>query len=288
MSSVLWSKAELAWAKSKISKNIHPKDFYKELNEKFGHNRNPESIRRKVGSISNCITKADQVKYAAPISVEEEVDKQVAFEIQLQRISAEKKIIEQKYSHARKLASLTEVIAETFREHIRALPPVLPPTRINAQKDKDVSVEELVLLLSDIHAGEVIKKEEVQGLNEYNFDIVAQRLKYLSDSVRNIAKKKLTGYQFDKLHVLALGDWVSGTIHEELLEGAEGNIIEWTVNLAYVVAQMLRELLVDFERIEFTGVVGNHGRLHKKPRYKGRYVNWDYICYQLLPLYRLH
>jgi len=48
---------------------------------------------------------------------------------------------------------------------------------------------------------------------------------------------------------------------------------------------MIRELATEFEQIEFVGVVGNHGRLTKKPRFKQRYVNWDYVCYQMLSMF---
>jgi len=44
------------------------------------------------------------------------------------------------------------------------------------------------------------------------------------------------------------------------------------------------ELAQVFPEIEFEGVVGNHGRMSKEIRFKKRYVNWDYITYNMLSL----
>lgn len=40
-----------------------------------------------------------------------------------------------------------------------------------------------------------------------------------------------------------------------------------------------------FPKIEIDGVLGNHGRLYKKKRYKRHYQNWDYIFYQFLGMF---
>jgi len=281
VSKEIWSKSEEVFLRKKIEAGVHPADFLDEMNKKFKNNRSYTSIERKLGrmqlSIAHC-----QKKLSVPTA--KEAQEIVKKDVQLVRLEAEKKILTQKYAQVVKTSAYQETILENLATYIKALPEVEPPTSI-ARDPKDVSEEDAVLLLSDIHAGEVVRAEELNGLNEYSFDICTKRLKYLSDSIRDIVKNKLTGYKFKKLHILGLGDWVSGTIHEELLEGSEGNIVEWTVNLAYVVAQMIRELATEFEQIEFVGIVGNHGRFTKKPRFKHRYVNWDYICYQMLSMF---
>lgn len=273
-----WTKSEETYLRNKIKAGTHPQDFLDDMNKKFGNSRSFTSIERKAARMGLSFSACTK-KLAVPTVAESRTI--VKKDIEITRLKAEKQILKKKYAQAIKSTSTQEVVLEYIKNYIQALPEVSTP-KSRPIKNKGSSEEELVLALGDIHAGEVVNAIEMNGINEYNFDIAVYRLKALVDSVIDIAKNKLSGYTFRKLHVLGLGDWVSGTIHEELTENADGNIIEWTMNLAYVVAQMLRELATEFEEIEFVGVVGNHGRLHKKPRFKARYVNWDYVCYQMM------
>ncbi len=276
--STAWKKDEENYLKNKIEGGIHPQDFLNDMNKKFSNNRTFTAIERKVARMGLSLAGCEK-KLAVPTITESKII--VKKDIEISRLRAEKEILRKKYQQAIKATSTQEVVLEHLNNHIQALPEVISP-KLRSTKKTSSSEEELVLNLGDIHAGEVVKAEELNGLNEYNFNIMTYRLKALADSVIDIAKNKLSGYTFRKLHILGLGDWVSGTIHDELVESADGNVIEWTMNLAYVVAQMIRELAMEFEEIEFVGVIGNHGRLHKKPRFKARYVNWDYVCYQML------
>lgn len=274
-----WKKVEEKYLQNKIEAGIHPQDFLDEMNKKFGNNRTFTAIERKLARMGLSLVGCEK-KLAVPTVAESKI--LVKKDIEISRLKAEKNIITKKYQQAIKATSTQEVVLEYLRDHIQAFPEVTFPEPKPIKNVTGSSEEELVLALGDIHAGEVVDAVEMNDLNEYNFDIATRRLKALADSVIDIAKNKLSGYTFRKLHILGLGDWVSGIIHDELVESADGNIIEWTMNLAYVVAQMIRELAAEFEEIEFVGVIGNHGRLHKKPRFKARYVNWDYVCYQML------
>ena len=274
----VWTNAQENFLKKKIDTQQHPSDFVDDFNKKFDTSRSVQGLERKAQrlnlSLAACVKKGSIPTKAESIIV-------VKKDIEIERLRSLLTISNSKYKEAIKNSSTTEVVIAYLQKYLKALPKVTPP-KPNLTIDKTKSEEELVLCLSDIHAGETVKAEELNGLNEYNFDIMVRRLKLLVDSVIDIAKNKLRGYTFRRLHILGLGDWISGTIHQELLEYAEGNVMEWTMNLAYVVAQMLRELATVFEEIEFIGIVGNHGRLHRKPRFKARYINWDFICYQML------
>lgn len=174
-------------------------------------------------------------------------------------------------------------LATAFRDKIVALPKI--NSRIKDIKTVNkISEETLVLFLSDIHYGEVISSEEMLDLNEYNCEIANKRLWVLADTVKKIAVTKLIGYKFNKLVIFVLGDIVSGTIHEELLEGNSGNIVDWVTGSSFVLAQLIRDLSASFATVEVVCVVGNHGRLKKKPYFKKRYVGWDYLCYQMVKM----
>lgn len=190
--------------------------------------------------------------------------------------------LQRKYNKLLKEQVLQDELLDLLKNEIRAL----PATRIPKKKrvDRDVTKEECLLLLGDIHIGEVVSLEEMGGFGKYGIDVFVSRMEYLFEKIVDLAEQKLQGYNFQKLNVVGLGDMVSGMIHEELVETAEGTVIEWTLGGALVTAQFLMDLSRHFPKVEFTGVVGNHGRMNKKPRFKHRYVNWDYLYYQTISL----
>ena len=173
-------------------------------------------------------------------------------------------------------------IVEIARTSIKALPPVRPPAIPTRRKDHRTR-ESAVLLNSCWHIGEVVRREEMGGLNQYDFATFCSRLQHVVDSVVKYCTQTMAGYDFEELHFIHTGDAVSGIIHDELVETNDLNIVEQAHLGALVTAQALRELCAAFPKVVFTGVVGNHGRTEKHKRWKGKaQVNWDYVFYHYL------
>lgn len=138
-----------------------------------------------------------------------------------------------------------------------------------------------VLQWSDLHAAEVVSYESMSGLNEFNWEIMLQRHQTLARALRSFQKNR--PYPIEELVILANGDMVTGDIHDELRETNEENIAEATIRLGYDSAEWIaRELAPLFKRIRIFGVVGNHGRISKKPEFKNASKNWDWILYKFL------
>lgn len=150
-------------------------------------------------------------------------------------------------------------------------------------RKKDIDEEIVILLLSDLHIGERVSKEEMGGLGEYDLQIFKERIQRLTRSVTRILSILKKTYKLPELRIYGLGDFVNGLIHEELVETADGDIIDWLYESGgAVVAQCLLELSSMFRVTKFIGVVGNHGEIRngKKKVYKRKYINWDYILYR--------
>lgn len=267
-----WSSNELSFLMNAVNRGVHPQNVLRQLNDEYGNERTTESLKHKLREVG--VSYATCVSENTPLSIEEQIaqaDKDRQF-----------KTLRRDYSAVLNRLAVQDRMIQVGVETIKSLPAVdYAYTHVT---DK-INEEECVLLLSDVHAGEVVLNEDMNYLNEYNFDIATYRLHLLVQKIKSIVLNKLIGYNFKKLTVIGLGDMISGNIHEELVEGAKGNIVEWTINLAYVFAQMIQELLQVFPNIHFVGVVGNHGRLYKKPRFKARYTNWDFLCYQYMSLF---
>ncbi len=139
---------------------------------------------------------------------------------------------------------------------------------------------EFVLLWSDAHAGEIVSDDETNGANRYDWDVMMARHQELLRAV--LSYKESRGYPVGRLHVLALGDMLSGDIHEELRETNSVPLEEATVQFGLDAADWLEEFVPEFPEIRFAGVVGNHPRKSRKPAAKRKFNNSDWTCYQIM------
>lgn len=139
------------------------------------------------------------------------------------------------------------------------------------------------LFLSDLHWGETVYSKQVNGVNAYNLDIAVERLHRVIQSTRTLLFEVLNKPNYPGI-VLALGgDMVSGNIHEELRETNCAPITEIVVHLVEHLIAAINALLEDFDYVFVPCVVGNHGRLDKKPRAKGAVQeNYEWLVYQML------
>lgn len=170
--------------------------------------------------------------------------------------------------------TLTRIDATTVR-------PKRWGTRLPKTKKRHATA---TLLLSDWHFDEVVNPAELVGpdgspLNAYNRDIAEQRLRRCIDGARVVATELVTGWEWDGLVLQLGGDLVSGSIHDELVDTNEGvSVIDtvdyWTDHLAAA----LDALADTFGKVHVVSVCGNHGRMSRKPRAKGRVrSNFDWL-----------
>ena len=274
-----WTEAEAKWLIDRVKKGEHPKALIPKLKKKFGTVRSYHSIEKKLG------THGISFSHTMPTAPEQEfephhVTQAVKHDREVAKLNNEIKLLKVKQAEMIHRVNTQEYLLSVGEQLITALPKVKQPAPIPRQRG--ATEEHAFLLLSDIHYPETVSAAEMGGLNEYNRVIANCRLKYLVEGVRDIAVNKMLGYKLSTLHILCLGDWMSGNIHEELAETNDGDAITASMDLAFIVAQMVRDLLLVFPKIEMVGVVGNHGRMTKKKRFKRPYVNWDFVCYQFL------
>ena len=134
--------------------------------------------------------------------------------------------------------------------------------------------------LTDTHVGEAVFKEQMIGLNTYDFDIFNQRLYGWANQVLNLVNYRRNIAPVNDLIVPMLGDMISGDIHEELARSNIANCMEQMIRGANLIAQALMFLAPHFKTIKVPCVVGNHGRMTRKPPMKDKYMDWDYMLYQ--------
>jgi len=137
----------------------------------------------------------------------------------------------------------------------------------------DRSVEEAVLVLSDIHFG---KRTET-----FNYHVMGERFTKLNYSVHRIVNLLRRGYKINKLNIFLIGDVVDGDmIYPGQAHGIEMPVIDQIYQLGI---PMLRDFLLTmmklFKKVEVHCIYGNHGRVNK---YASRKTNFDYVLYKHL------
>ena len=138
------------------------------------------------------------------------------------------------------------------------------------------SEEAAVLLLSDLHFGEIIKNE--YGEIVFNTEEAETRLEYLFDNVREI----LIGRSIKTLRILMLGDIVDGdTIYRNHLFRIEKAAIDQVKDAVRAIASNMREVLNAGIDIRVDAVRGNHGITNYKNLEED---NWDNVVYDMLDL----
>lgn len=116
------------------------------------------------------------------------------------------------------------------------------------------------LFLSDIHAGEVIKSEETLGINAYDLEICARRLRRYFEAAVTIAPRWAVDTRCVGAYLALGGDLISGDIHEELVRT---NALVAHEQVEFVVGHIaagIRLVADAFGAVHVASVPGNHGR----------------------------
>lgn len=185
------------------------------------------------------------------------------------------------YKSQTKQSAGMDSLVEAIYQVTPTIKPVVHPQPV-VLKD-DMEEESLVLCLGDIHYGQIVDPDENGGISAYNTRIAKARFEFTIDTAIKLAQEKLANYHFRKLHVFALGDFVSGIIHDELKVNNEVNIVEQVLEISNIVAEGLMKLCMTFPEVKFTGVVGNHGRTEQAKYFDQKATNnYDYMVYKFL------
>ncbi len=155
----------------------------------------------------------------------------------------------------------------------------LEPPKWMAPKSSDRKKHAtLALLLSDTHFDEVVLPEEVGGLNSYNRQIAELRLRLWGENAIKMARHYLSGVTYDGVVVMLGGDIFSGDIHEELAQTNQDTILGSLLHWSEQICAVLQMFADEFGKVHVPCVVGNHGRMSRKPRMKLRArTNFDWL-----------
>jgi hypothetical protein len=122
--------------------------------------------------------------------------------------------------------------------------------------------------VSDLHAGEVVRSEEVGGVNEYDPDIFVRRLRRLFAAAVEILPRWAADCDLQGVIVALNGDLISGDIHDELRRTNALTAHEQVTLATSEIAGGIRHIADRFGHVLVTVTPGNHGRTTEKTHAK--------------------
>lgn len=178
--------------------------------------------------------------------------------------------------------SLRAYLEDLFTDIVDKLEP--PPAYVPPPAAPiTASVETALLHWSDWHAYETVVPSRVQGLNQYNGQIMCSRVRRVVQSslaIRNRLEHG-GGWSVPEAVIALNGDFVSGTIHEVERHSDAPNICMAVFATGQVLAQAIRDVAAEFRSVRVYATPGNHGRLPdaRKMQQKDPTRNWDTLVY---------
>lgn len=172
-----------------------------------------------------------------------------------------------------------EVMAERFITAIeRALETTEPPAPLDFRwkplHEGDPAHHRALLLISDAHGGERVKPAAVNGLNEYDWDIMHERhreiLRGLASHIRRMPP--ITG-----LDIAIVGDNNSGANHKELEVTNQFPLAIQGIKMGYLLGDFVTKAAGMVNDVQVVSVPGNHPRLTKEPAAKDVDNNMDVV-----------
>lgn len=151
---------------------------------------------------------------------------------------------------------------------------------------KDTASESIAFAIaSDWHCEETVKPETVNGLNKFNLDVADIRINKFFKNVLKLVQIQRHGTEINTLVLALLGDFITGYIHDELVEGNSLSPTEatnWVMERLIAGINMLKAY-GNFKKIYIPCSYGNHGRTTIKRRVStGAKNSYEWFMYTVM------
>lgn len=140
------------------------------------------------------------------------------------------------------------------------------PQEYKIHGKSDVQIEAVPFIIaSDWHVEEIVKKDTVSGLNEFTLEIAERRINYFFKNAVKLLQISRKDVVVKNAVIALLGDFISGNIHEELLENTSMRPVE---AMLWVQRRLIGGIKYILENTDLDFIIvchpGNHPRITKR------------------------
>ena len=203
-------------------------------------------------------------------------------EHKVQQLTDELTLYKRKYKHALRM------IAKLEKDTTVSTELTVPPSKrvIKLRRGNPSTTQAtIVAMAGDWHVDEVVKPTTVQMKNKYDPDIAKERADKFWQKLVMLTERNRSDTTIENLVLVLGGDFISGNIHEELLENTALRPMEAILFAQDLLDAGLRYIKEhgNFKRIVVICKSGNHSRITGKIRHATREGNsLEWAMYQNL------
>ncbi len=174
-----------------------------------------------------------------------------------------------------KKQDLSTIIIKTLKEKLTNV----QPYKASTQDKVDIKGDTLVIHITDLHAGKIVKDQE--GHLIYNEEIFRNRINRLCEQILKLLDKNISkGVPITDVVILLTGDLANGegiyltqAYEQEIAPPAQVMLV------VDVLTKLITSLLKRNLPVKVYGIRGNHGRTGKDTDVAS---NWDLMIYEIL------
>ena len=248
----------------------------KEIMEKTGLSSQNAVLKR-----GYCM-KLPRKKHALYGKVKSTPEEQVAYEKEILEKKRREITLERKY----KILLAENISLQKKIDATKVIKPIetyiIPEYKSNGGNEATA-----VVLLSDIHYGETVKKDEVMGLNEYNPEIARQRCDEFFKHSKRILDVLGKDIPIRNIVLGLLGDHINNMMFEDAIETNALSPMDEIIAVQKSIASGIEYYLKISDRnLTIVCMRGNHSRITRKPRISGAQGHsLEYLMYHNLATY---
>lgn len=244
-----------------------------DVNELYGTSYNRDSIRQKANRLINRQEGEMKKNPKTPV-------KGVVRDLEIHRLKSTKADTDKKYKELLSQIDVLNAKIEAF-ETIAPTSTHLIKPKVGQGKGEGT----VVVLASDWHVEETVDSDMVSGKNEYNLSIAKKRINEFFQATHRLTEICGRDIQINNMVLALLGDFISGDIHEEMLETCSLTPVEAVMWVKNELASGIKFLLENNPTMQFTIPChsGNHARTTKDRRHATEAGHsLEYIMYHYL------
>ncbi len=237
------------------------------VNDKYGYHYNGDGLRKWANAHN--IQKGD--------SMGRKVD--VNHDLELLRSKEGKSTSDRKVKeYIRQIDKLNDVI-ESF-ERVKPVNTFAIKPRLGLGKSEAT----VVVLASDWHIEERVDPDTINGLNTHNLDVARKRAVEFFQATLRLTQILQKDVEIKTMILALLGDFITGDIHEEMMETAEIEPVLATIEAQKLLASGIQFILDNSElNLVIPCHSGNHARTTKETRYATEAGHsLEYMMYHML------
>ena len=165
-----------------------------------------------------------------------------------------------------------EVLFNNLLAHVSAIKPV--PIIYNPKTESNSTEIETVIQHTDWHIGEIQEADEIEQINEFNYEIATSRVKDLVYRTNRIVDRSRLAYTIKKATILCTGDMITGDLRDEATRTNEFDVPVQVVKAAELFASAAIGYAQNFDQLVIEYITAdNHSRLTRKPQSKNQGTN---------------